>query len=485
VARVEFVDQSIRDGQQSLWGMRLRAGHVLPMARAIDDSGYHVVDLTGSSFFEVQVRFGRDDPWAGLDAMRAAMPRSVLRAGARSNGIVGMGITPDSIIELWVRLLARHGIGSFWIYDCLHNVEAMGRVGAIARDAGMKVSPQLNFSESPVHTDEYFTRVAAQLAASASTDTLIVGDEAGVLSPRRAATLLPAIRAAAPDLPIEMHFHNSTGMGTYNHLTGVEAGMTIVHTAVSPMANGPSMPSTEVAVDNLQRLGHEVAIDLDRVAEVAAHMRAVAIAEGHRLGAPAEYQVATVQQQLPGGMTGTLLKQLDSHGMLDRLAEVLDEVVEVRRDYGYPVMATPFSQLIGIQALLNVVTGERYQTIPEENLMYLAGHYGAPPGPIEPNLLDRALAGARGRKIADWNPPQPTLAEIRQQYGIGLSDEELLLRYLIPATDVDEMYAARQGITPIVAPPPGGPEWLRHLIETSSARSLSMCCGDVSISLKR
>jgi oxaloacetate decarboxylase alpha subunit len=484
VATVEFVDQSIRDGQQSLWGMRLRAGHVLPMARAIDEAGYHIVDLTGSTFFEVQVRFGRDDPWAGLDAMRAAMPRSVLRAGTRSNGIIGMGITPDSVIELWVRLLAKHGIGSLWIYDCLHNIEAMGRVGAIARDAGMTVSPQVNFSESPVHTDDYFTRVAVALAASGA-DTLIVGDEAGVLSPRRAATLLPAIRAAVPDLPIEMHFHNSTGMGTYNHLTGVEAGMTIVHTAVGPMANGPSMPSTEVAVDNLRRLGHEVALDIGRVEEIATHMRAVAVAEGHRIGVPVEYQVATVQQQLPGGMTGTLLASLETYGMLDRLPEVLDEVVDVRRDYGYPVMATPFSQLIGIQAMLNVVTGERYQSIPEENLMYLAGHYGTPPGKLDPDLLDRALSSPRGRKIADWSPPQPTLAEVRQKYGINLSDEELFLRYLIPATDVDEMYADPRPITPIVPASSDGPQWLRHLIETSSARSLSVCCGDVAISLKR
>jgi oxaloacetate decarboxylase alpha subunit len=485
LARVEFVDQSIRDGQQSLWGMKLRAGHVLPIAAAIDNAGYHIVDLTGSTFFEVQVRFGRDDPWAGLDAMRAAMPRSVLRAGTRSNGIIGMGITPDSIIELWVQLLARHGIGSLWIYDCLHNIDAMGRVGDIARKVGMQVSPQVNFSESPVHTDDYFTRVAVALAASGAIDSLIVGDEAGVLSPRRAATLLPAIRAAVSDLPIEMHFHNSTGMGSYNYLTGVEAGMNVVHTAVGPMANGPSMPSTEVAVDNLQRLGHDVTLDLDRVAEIAAHMRGVAVDEGHRLGAPVEYQVATVQQQLPGGMIGTLLSQLGTYNMLDRLPEVLAEVVGVRRDYGYPVMATPFSQLIGIQAMLNVVTGERYRTIPEENLMYLAGHYGTPPGPLDANLLDRALSGPRGRKIADWSPPQPSLAEIRQQYGIGLSDEELFLRYLIPATDVDEMYAAPRPITPIVPAPADGPQWVRHLIETSSARSLSVCCGDVSLSLTR
>lgn len=485
MATIEFVDQSIRDGQQSLWAMRLRPGHVLPVARAIDDAGYRVVDLTGSSFFEVQVRFGRENPWQGLDAMRAAMPRSLLRAGTRSNGIVGMGITPNSIIDLWVRTLARHGIGSLWIYDCLHNLEAMERIGQVARDAGMQVSPQVNFSESPVHTDEYFAHVARSMASWDAIDTLIIGDETGVLSPRRADALLPALRVAAGDLPVELHFHNSTGMGTYNHLVGVESGMTIVHTAVSPLANGPSMPSTEVAVDNMRRLGHDIALDTAHLDGLAEHFRALAVAEGHRIGAPVEYQVATAQQQLPGGMTGTLLAQLRAYGMESRLPEVLDEAVQVRREYGYPVMATPFSQLVGIQALLNVLGGERYETIPEENLMYLAGHYGQAPGPIDEVVLDRALSGVRGRKIKAWVVPQPSLAEIRQEYGISLSDEELLLRYLIPAEDVDAMYCDPQPIRPIRAGGSSNVEWLRHFFAASTARSLSVSCGDVSATLRR
>ena len=156
MARIEFIDQSLRDGQQSLWGMRMRAGHVLPVADAIDSAGYRVVDLTGSSPFEVQVRYNVEDPWVGLDAVRAALPNTVLRAGSRSNGVVGMGITPDSIIELWIRTLAKHGIQSFWIFDCLHDVEKMLDCATIARDAGMAPSPQVNFSLSPVHTDEYY-----------------------------------------------------------------------------------------------------------------------------------------------------------------------------------------------------------------------------------------------------------------------------------------------------------------------------------------
>src|SRR3981081_2830422 len=240
------------------------------------------------------------------------------------------------------------------------------------------------------------------------------------------------MRRTAPDSTLELHFHNKTAMGTVNHIIGVEEGIHILHTAVDSLANGPSMPSTAMAVDNMRRLGHEVALDDGRLAEVSAHFAALAVENGHHIGAPVEYSVATVQQQFPGGMTGTLRNQLVTYGMEDRLPAVLEEAVRVRAEMGYPIMATPFSQLVGIQALLNVVQGERYLTIPDENLMFLAGHYGPPPGELDQELMDRAFSTDRGRTVRESPPAQPSLAEIRREYGTTLSDEELLLRYLIP-----------------------------------------------------
>jgi oxaloacetate decarboxylase alpha subunit len=486
MARIEFVDQSLRDGQQSLWGMRMRAGHVLPVADAIDSAGYRVVDLTGSSPFEIQVRHNREDPWKGLDAVRAALPRSVLRAGTRSNGVVGMGITPDSIIELWIRTLAKHGIESLWIFDCLHGTDKMLDVAAKARDAGLAPSPQLNFSLSPVHTDEYYGGVMRRFADSDLPATIILGDEAGVLDPERARGWIRLMREVAPDAALEMHFHNKTGMGTLNHIIGVQEGLTIIHTAVRSMANGPSMPSTEVAVDNMRRLGHEVAIDDGRLAEVSEHLAAIAVEQGHHLGEPVEYSLATVQQQFPGGMTGTLRNQLVSYGMEDRLPEVLEEAIRVRAEMGYPIMATPFSQLVGIQALLNIVQGERYLTIPDENLMFLAGHYGPPPGELDSEVLDRAFATGRGKVMLGWEPPQPSIEEIRREYGQRLSDEELLLRYLIPGPDVDAMYAAANPIEPVF--PLGGPqglEWIKDVLESSAGLTVTASRAGVTVQLRR
>ena len=316
MARIEFIDQTLRDGQQSLWGMRLRAGQILPVADAIDNAGYRVVDLTGSSIFEVLVRFRQEDPWKGLDLIRAAFKRSTLRAGTRTNGVVGMGITPDSVIELWVQTLAKHGIGSLWIFDCLHDVDQMLHVARLARKAGLAPSPQINFSESPVHTDEYYAGIAEQMVAGGAAETIVLGDEAGVLGPERARRWIRLIHARAGDVPLEMHFHNKTAMANLNHIIGVEEGLGIVHTAVSTMANGVSMPSTEVTADNMRRLGHEVTIDDSRLAEVAEHFGALADEEGFQRGAPVEYAVATIQQQFPGGMMGTLRRaaQAGRHG---------------------------------------------------------------------------------------------------------------------------------------------------------------------------
>ena len=489
MARIEIIDQTLRDGQQSYWGMRMQAGQMLPVADAIDSAGYRVVDLTGSSIFEVMVRFRQENPWQGLDAIRAALPNSTLRAGTRTNGIVGMNVTPDSIVELWIRTLAKHGIESLWIFDCLHDAENMIRVARIARDAGLAPSPQLNFSESPVHTDDYYADVIDRMIAGRAAETIILGDEAGVLGPERARRWIRQSheRAAAGGTPLEMHFHNRTAMANLNHIIGVEQGVTILHSAISTLANGVSMPSTEVTVDNMRRLGHEVAVDDSRFAEVAEHFGGLADDQGFQRGAPVEYQVANIQQQFPGGMMGTLREQLKQVNMSERLPEVLEEAIRVREEMGWPIMATPFSQLVGIQALLNVVQGERYATIPEENLMYLAGWYGKPPGAVDPEVLERAAATARGREMMDaGHAPQPELKDIRREYGENLSDEELLLRYLIPGEDVETMYRADNPIVPIrpLAGPAGLP-WLRDLLRNSEARGLSASRGGVSVTLRR
>jgi oxaloacetate decarboxylase alpha subunit len=228
-----------------------------------------------------------------------------------------------------------------------------------------------------------------------------------------------------------------------NYLIGVEAGVRVLHTAAGPMANGPSVPSTEQTIENLRWEGHSTTVDRDRVRRIGDHMRRVAEQEGHPLGVPNEYNVFPYHHQLPGGMTGTLKAQLAQYGMSDRFEQVLEEIVRVRADLGHPISATPFSQLMGTQAMLNVVTGERYGSVPDEILIYVLGHLGQPPAPIDEDVLDRMLSTDRGKEMQAWAPPQPTIAEMKEQYGDrSMSDEELLRRYLVPLQDVEATRAA-------------------------------------------
>jgi oxaloacetate decarboxylase alpha subunit len=443
MARIELIDQTLRDGQQSLWGMRMRTGMLLPVVDEIDRAGFRVVDLTGSSAFEVLMRYAREDPWEGLDHVSRAFRHTPLRAGSRSNCIAKFGLTPDALMDLWIRTLVKHGIRSFWIYDCLYNMDTMRRRCKTAHDAGAEVVPAIMYGISPVHTDEWFAARVREMASWGFVDGIYVEDAPGILTPERARTLIPALKAAAGDLPLEMHCHNTVGLAPLNYSVALDAGVTILHTASRPLANGPSLPSTEQTLDNLRWLGHDTAIDAEALPVIANHFERVARQEGFEVGTPNEYQVFAYKHQLPGGMTGTLKAQLAQYGMEDRLTEVLEEVVRVREELGHPISATPFSQLMGIQSVLNIVTGRRYSVIPDEVVIYTLGHLGETPAPIDPDIKDRILTSPRGKEFDGWEPPEPSLAELRRQYGGDhLSDEELLQRYLVPESDLEATRAA-------------------------------------------
>lgn len=481
---IKIVDQTLRDGQQSLWGMRMQAKHILPIADVIDNAGFGVVDLTGSSLMEVLVRYKRENPWEGLDLISQALPNSTLRAGSRSNCIVGFALSPDAIMELWIRTLVKHGISSFWIFDCLFNIEQMRWLCGVVKDAGAEVSPAIMYGLSPVHTDEFFADKARQMATFDGVDAIYVEDAPGVLTPDRAKTLVPALVDAAGDVPIEMHCHNNTGMAPANYLEAVDAGAAMIHTASRPLANGPSLPSHEVMFDNLRRRGYEVAVDDRALEKIERHFLHCAEVEGYEVGVPREHNIFPYEHQLPGGMTGTLKAQLEQYDMAGRLQEVLEECATVRRELGYPVSATPFSQLVGIQSVLNIVTGNRYSIVPDEVILYVNGHLGPLAAPIDPEVMDRIQSSPRAKEFADWEQPQPTLKELRQQYG-DVSDEELLLRTVVPETDVDAMLEAgpvqtwfpRQGSARMAA--------LHQLIRNADAKYLHVDQPGFSLTLRR
>lgn len=441
MAHIEFVDETFRDGQQSLWGMRMQAGMALPIAGNLDRTGFRRLEMAGSNYFEVMVRYCRENPWHGMDALVEAMPRTVIRSGMRANAMATFRTSPDAVVDAWMRQLNRHGARSFWIYDLLYNIDKMLRLAKIAKEFGSEVVGSLMFTLSPVHDDAYYADKADKLSASPDIDTLLLYDTAGVLSKERMATLLPAIQAKARGKPIEFHANNLLGQSAKNYLDAIEYGVSIIHTASRPMANGPSVPSTEIMVNNIEMLGHTHNLDKRQFAPVAERMERVGKAAGFLVNQNAEYNVLSIQHQIPGGMTGTLKAQLAQHGMSDKLDAVLKEVAIVRKELGYPGMATPFSQLVGIQAVLNLVNGDRYKTVPDEIIEYALGYYGQVAAPIDPNVLDRILSSPRAQTVKDNPPEQPTLDELHKKYGTT-DDDELLLKIMIPQADIDRMHAA-------------------------------------------
>ncbi|EHI12172.1 carboxyl transferase [Mycolicibacterium thermoresistibile] len=437
---IQIIDQTLRDGPQSWWGMRMRKSMGLPIAGELDRTGFNAIDLVGSSIFEVLVRHCKEDPWDQLISLSKAMPRTRVRAGTRSNGIVTFGLTADSVMDLWVQRLCAHGIGSFWIYDGLFNIDKIGRLVKVAQAHGAEAVPCILFADSPYHTDEYYAQKTRELVALGA-DGIELEDAAGLLTPERTRSLIGAIKKEAGDLPVEAHFHSNNALSPLNYLEAVLAGADRVHTASRPLAAGVSLPSTENTVANLRYAGFDVEIDDSRLEVVEQHLLNVAKIEELPVGRPAEFSLYQYRHQLPGGMAGTFKNQLKDRGMEHRFEEVLDEMALIRRELGYPVMATPFSQLVGTQAVLNVVTGDRYSVVPDEVLLYVNGFYGEPVAPLDQDVLDKIMDSPKAKTYAEWEPPQPELDELRAKFGKDISDDELILRLLVPEHDIEVMRA--------------------------------------------
>lgn len=436
---IDFVDQTLRDGQQSLWGMRMRAFEAAEALPFLARAGYKTIDLTGAGMFTVLVREYGDDPWATLDFLAAGLKQNQLRSGLRTISAVGFAPTPQAIMDLWVQTYIRHGATSFWLYDCLHDMATMKHMVDVVRDSGGQPVPAIMYGLTAVHDDEYFADKMRQMVTWDGVESVYVEDAAGVLTPDRARTLLPALRDAAGSMPLELHGHSTTGLAQHNYIVGIQSGFNRLHTASRPLANGPSLPSTEMMATIVENLGFSHSLDTSTFGPVAEAVTRSAERGDHPLGTPAEYDPRIYEHQVPGGMMGTLINQLDRHGMRDRLPEVLEAIPRVRLDLGSPIMATPFSQFVGIQAVLNIVTGDPYSLVPDEVIHYVLGHYGPVPAPVEPNVLDRILCTERARQLTSWNRPDPSLREIRARFAAGISDEELLLRFLMSDEEVDAM----------------------------------------------
>ena len=442
---VEFIDTSVRDAPQSLWATRITNEMIMPYASRMDEMGFAWIDLLGGATFDVCVRYLREDPWERLRLMAERVTRTPLNVWTRGQSLFTFEFFPDDVVDLTIRRIAANGIKRHTFYDALGDVRNIELAIKATRAAGMHACAGFAYTLSPVHTDEYYADMARQIV-TIGVDSFIIKDASGLLTPDRVRTLVPAIRTAVGDLPLEMHSHCRGGLAEICYLEAVLLGVDILHTAVGPMAGSDSLPPTEYFVQHLGQEGYRVRPRLEDLAEMADYFTALAEAYGKPLGKHRRYDPMLYRHQVPGGMISNLKSQLHDIGMADRLDEVLEEAVQVREDLGYPVVVSPFAQFVITQSMLNVVQGERYATIPDEIVRYAMGFYGKPVGPIDQTITDRASELMDGTEPITERPGallEPDLDRVREEHGPFSSDDDLLLAAFYHPTVLQPLFSER------------------------------------------
>jgi oxaloacetate decarboxylase (Na+ extruding) subunit alpha len=439
---IRFVDTTLRDGHQSLWAESMRTGMMLPVAADIDRAGFDAVELVAPSFFKKCCREFREDAFERIRLVRARMPNTPLRA-IRNRYMAGFQLSPESIGLLWLERLAANGIRELRSSDPSNTVTRWAEMARTGNELGLKTIINLTFSVSPKHTDEYYAE-RARAAAKLPIARLCIKDPGALFTPERTRTLVPAVMNVAGNIPVEFHTHCITGLGPLCCLEAIKLGIRSVNTAIPPLANGSSNPSLFAVARNARALGYRTRIDEEVLRPVENHFNAIAKREGFTVGAPREFDSSHAVHQVPGGMISNFRFQLSKLGMVHRLTEVLEEVGRVREELGYPIMVTPYSQFVGVQAAMNVILGERYKEVTDEIIQYAIGFWGEEEcASIDPTIKDKILNRPRARELAKWEPPQTTLKEFRAKLGgPWVSDEELMLRYFAGKDDVAAMKTA-------------------------------------------
>ncbi|HEY1344904.1 MAG TPA: hypothetical protein VGF54_07965, partial [Streptosporangiaceae bacterium] len=442
MSEIELLDVSFRDGNQSLWGATgLTTGQILQIAPVMDRAGFRALDFTSSTHMGVAVRTHRENPWERIRLVHAAMPHTPLQFIGTGFRFISWETASPGVMRLVYDRLVANGVERFIVLDPMHDMRAIRRTARMIRAAGgSEVVGALTYTVSEVHNDGYYAGLAAQMARCRDIDRVYIKDPTGLLTPDRARTLIPAVRGRLGGMPLELHSHCTLGLSPLTYLTAAELGVRVLHVACGPLASGTSLPDAQRTAANLRELGHRVPIDDRAVALAADYLQRLAAVESRPPGTPREYDAAFLRHQVAGGVMTTMLRQLTELGLADRFEAVMTEVAQVRAELGYPIMVTPFPQIVCSQAVYNVIGRERYATVPDQVIRYVLGTFGRPTGPVDPQVADKILGLPRARELMA-EPPPPGLTELRARFP-GAGDEELLLRAVMPAAEVDAMLAA-------------------------------------------
>ena len=443
MADIELVDTSLRDGNQCIWAaLGLDTAKTLTIAPVMDRVGFRAIDFTTSTHMGVAVRYKREDPWERIRLMAAATPNTPLQFMSTGFRFIAWETASPEFMALAFRVLGRNGIRRFCLADPMNDAEAnIACARMVKLGGGQYTIAALVFTLSPVHDDAYYVERARKLAASPDIDALYIKDPGGLLSPKRASTLIPAVRAQIGAKPLELHSHCTIGLGELLYIDAANYGVSALQCASGAAADGISNPPAERILSNLRALGHTVRVDPDALAQVGRYLTRLAEAEGLPSGKPQGFDASYLQHQLPGGMVGTMRRHLAESRVSHLEGAVIEELGRVREELGWPIVMTPFSQMLLTQAVMNVTGRERYGVIPDEVIRYAIGRFGKPNVPIDPQVMDRIESSPRTRELRA-EAAMPPLEELRKRIGAHLPDEEFLLRATMPAGQVDSMLAA-------------------------------------------
>ena len=431
--KVQITDTILRDAHQSQAATRMRLDEMLPACELLDKAGYFSLECWGGATFDSCLRFLNEDPWERLRALRKALPNTKLQMLLRGQNILGYKHYADDVVDYFVKKSIDNGIDIIRTFDALNDLRNMQTAVKATKQYGGTAEVAMSYTVSPVHTEEYFVKMAKDIEAMGA-DLICIKDMAGLLLPMNAYSLVKKLKANTK-LPIVLHTHNTAGTGAMTLLKAVEAGVDVIDTALSPLAGGTSQPATESMVAVLKGTEYDTGLDEDLLAKIAEHFRTVAdrlTKDGWRdPGKVLAVDAKALQYQVPGGMLSNLIGQLKQAGAMDKYYQVLEEVPRVRADFGYPPLVTPTSQIVGTQAVMNVLGGERYKMVTKESKGLLRGEYGRLPDKVNEDVRKKCIGNEKVITHRPADDIKPELEGYRKEMAQYAQQEEDVLSYAL------------------------------------------------------
>lgn len=430
---IKIVDTTLRDAHQSLWATRMRTEDMLPVLEDIDDIGYYAVEMWGGATFDACLRFLDENPWDRLRVVKRHITKTPLQMLLRGQNIVGYRHYSDEIVRKFVSTAAKNGINIFRIFDALNDMRNVKPSIEAVKEAGGHAQGAVVYTVSPIHTIAHFAETAHEMVEMGA-DSICIKDMAGLLTPVITEKLVKKLKAEL-SVPVNVHTHYIGGMAPMNYLKAIEAGADTIDTATFPIAFGNSQPATEMIVASLKETIYDSGLDLDKLYKIAEYFESIRIKREFKRGVTSLDHMKVFSHQVPGGMISNLFSQLEEQNALDRLPEVLEEIPQVRAEVGYPPLVTPLSQIVGTQAVINVLTGKRWGIIPQEMKDYIKGLYGKAPGKISKDIEKKVLVNG---EVKIKTRPGDLLDEAFDKYedeigDLAKSEEDIISYALFPA----------------------------------------------------